>query len=71
MRYSYFYREKREPTPGEGVGNNGIQMVQYAMPERGTLKSLSAQPPSPNDSLSRSPRYRDLFKIINIIQFRA
>ncbi|XP_070154445.1 alpha-sarcoglycan isoform X3 [Polyergus mexicanus] len=48
--------EKREPTPVEGVGNNGIQMVQYAMSERGTLKSLSAQPSSPNDSLSRSPR---------------
>ncbi|XP_032680105.1 alpha-sarcoglycan isoform X2 [Odontomachus brunneus] len=48
--------EKREPTPVEGVGNNGIQMVQYAMSERGTLKSLSAQPPSPSDSLSRSPR---------------
>lgn len=46
-------------------------MVQYAMPERGTLKSLSAQPPSPNDSLSRSPRYRNLPNIINIIQFRA
>ncbi|XP_020284396.1 epsilon-sarcoglycan isoform X2 [Pseudomyrmex gracilis] len=48
--------EKRELTPVEGVGNNGIQMVQYAMPERGTLKSLSAHPSSPNDSLSRSPR---------------
>ncbi|KAH0956314.1 hypothetical protein HN011_008086 [Eciton burchellii] len=48
--------EKRELTPMEGLGNNGIQMVQYAMPERGTLKSLSAQPSSPNDSLSRSPR---------------
>ncbi|XP_067210549.1 alpha-sarcoglycan isoform X3 [Linepithema humile] len=48
--------EKREPTPMEGVGNNGIQMVQYAMSERGTLKSLSAQPPSPSESLSRSPR---------------
>ncbi|KAL0122438.1 hypothetical protein PUN28_007276 [Cardiocondyla obscurior] len=46
--------EKREPTSAEG--NNGIQMVQYAMSERGTLKSLSAQPPSPNESLSRSPR---------------
>lgn len=48
--------EKREATPVEGIGNNGIQMVQYAMSERGTLKSLSAQPSSPNDSLSRSPR---------------
>ncbi|XP_053976886.1 epsilon-sarcoglycan isoform X2 [Hylaeus volcanicus] len=48
--------EKRESTPGEGVGNNNIQMVQYAANERGTLKSLSARPSSPNDSLSPSPR---------------
>ncbi|XP_043247899.1 alpha-sarcoglycan isoform X1 [Colletes gigas] len=48
--------EKRESTPGEGVSNNNIQMVQYAASERGTLKSLSARPSSPNDSLSRSPR---------------
>ncbi|XP_012281456.1 alpha-sarcoglycan isoform X2 [Orussus abietinus] len=49
-------REKRELTPVEGLGNNGVQMVQYATSERGTLKSLSAQPSSPCDSLSRSPR---------------
>lgn len=48
--------EKRETSSGEGVSNNNIQMVQYATIERGTLKSLSAQPPSPNDSLLRSPR---------------
>ncbi|XP_076547006.1 sarcoglycan alpha isoform X2 [Osmia lignaria lignaria] len=49
-------REKREISSGEGVSNNNIQMVQYATIERGTLKSLSAQPSSPNDSLLRSPR---------------
>ncbi|CAK9794779.1 SGCE [Anthophora plagiata] len=48
--------EKRETTTGEGVSNNNIQMVQYAAIERGALKSLSAQPSSPNDSLLRSPR---------------
>ncbi|XP_071866987.1 sarcoglycan alpha isoform X3 [Bombus fervidus] len=47
--------EKRETSTGEGVSNN-IQMVQYAAIERGTLKSLSAQPSSPNDSLIPSPR---------------
>ncbi|XP_025163037.1 epsilon-sarcoglycan isoform X1 [Harpegnathos saltator] len=51
--------ERRECTPVEGVGNNGIQMVQYAMPERGTLKSLSDQPPSSKDSMSRGPRVYD------------
>ncbi|XP_033220617.1 alpha-sarcoglycan isoform X2 [Belonocnema kinseyi] len=50
-------REKKEPTPVEGLpNNNGVQMVQYATSSRGTLRSLSAQPSSPNDSLSRSPR---------------
>ncbi|XP_076240253.1 sarcoglycan alpha isoform X2 [Calliopsis andreniformis] len=49
-------REKRELSPREGVSNNNIQMVQYAATERGTLKSLSAQPSSPSDSLLRSPR---------------
>ncbi|XP_033308238.1 epsilon-sarcoglycan isoform X3 [Bombus vosnesenskii] len=48
--------EKRETSTGEGVSNNNIQMVQYAAIERGTLKSLSAQPSSPNDSLIPSPR---------------
>lgn len=48
--------EKRETSSGEGVSNNNIQMVQYATIERGTLKSLSAQPSSPSDSLLRSPR---------------
>lgn len=48
--------EKRETSMGEGVSKNNIQMVQYAAIEKGTLKSLSAQPPSPNDSLLRSPR---------------
>ncbi|KAG7189986.1 hypothetical protein KM043_006144 [Ampulex compressa] len=48
--------EKREPSPVEGTGNNNIQMVQYAASERGTLRSLSAQPSSPNDSLMQSPR---------------
>ncbi|XP_011304697.1 alpha-sarcoglycan isoform X2 [Fopius arisanus] len=48
--------DKRESTPMEGVGNNGVQMVQYAASERGTLRSLSAQPSSPSDSLLRSPR---------------
>ncbi|XP_031771213.1 epsilon-sarcoglycan isoform X3 [Apis florea] len=46
--------KKRETSTGEGVSNN-IQMVQYAV-ERGILKSLSAQPSSPNDSLLPSPR---------------
>lgn len=46
--------EKRETSTREGVSNN-IQMVQYAA-ERGILKSLSAQPSSPNDSLLPSPR---------------
>ena len=49
--------EKREPSPVEGLGNNGVQMVQYATSERGTLRSLSAKPSSPSDSLLRSPRY--------------
>ncbi|XP_015111090.1 alpha-sarcoglycan isoform X2 [Diachasma alloeum] len=49
-------RDKREPTPMEGVGNNGVQMVQYAASERETLRSLSAQPSSPSNSLLRSPR---------------
>ncbi|XP_048268429.1 epsilon-sarcoglycan isoform X2 [Bombus terrestris] len=48
--------EKRETSTGEGVSNNNIQMVQYAAIERGTLKSLSVQPSSPNDSLIPSPR---------------
>ncbi|KZC15013.1 Epsilon-sarcoglycan [Dufourea novaeangliae] len=48
--------EKRETRPGEGISNNNIQMVQYAVPERGTLKSLAVQPSSPSDSLLRSPR---------------
>ncbi|XP_063993468.1 alpha-sarcoglycan isoform X2 [Diachasmimorpha longicaudata] len=48
--------DKRELTPVEGVGNNGVQMVQYAPSERETLRSLSAQPSSPSDSLLRSPR---------------
>ncbi|XP_017892583.1 alpha-sarcoglycan isoform X2 [Ceratina calcarata] len=47
--------EKRETSMGEGVSKNNIQMVQYAAIEKGTLKSLSAQPSSPNDSLLRSP----------------
>lgn len=47
--------EKRETSTGNGVSNN-IQMVQYAAIERGILKSLSAQPTSPNDSLIPSPR---------------
>ncbi|KOX69867.1 Epsilon-sarcoglycan [Melipona quadrifasciata] len=47
--------EKRETSTGDGVSNN-IQMVQYAAIERGILKSLSAQPTSPNDSLIPSPR---------------
>ncbi|XP_043514249.1 epsilon-sarcoglycan isoform X1 [Frieseomelitta varia] len=48
--------KKRETSTGDGVSNNNIQMVQYAAIERGTLKSLSAQPISPNDSLIPSPR---------------
>ncbi|CAL7938211.1 unnamed protein product [Xylocopa violacea] len=48
--------EKRETSGGEGISKNNIQMVQYAAIERGTLKSLSAHPSSPNDSLLRSPR---------------
>ncbi|XP_076295450.1 sarcoglycan alpha isoform X1 [Lasioglossum baleicum] len=50
--------EERE-SRSEGIGSNNIQMVQYAATERGTLKSLAAQPPSPNDSLMRSPRISD------------
>ncbi|XP_024936252.1 alpha-sarcoglycan isoform X2 [Cephus cinctus] len=49
-------RETRDSTPVEGLSNNGVQMVQNASSERGTLRSLSAQPSSPSDSLSRSPR---------------
>ncbi|XP_031842580.1 sarcoglycan alpha isoform X1 [Nomia melanderi] len=48
--------EDRESRTAEGIGSNNIQMVQYAASERGTLKSLAAQPSSPNDSLLRSPR---------------
>ncbi|XP_017758121.1 PREDICTED: epsilon-sarcoglycan isoform X1 [Eufriesea mexicana] len=49
--------EKRENSSGEGVSNNNIQMVQYAAIEiQYALKSLSAQPSSPNDSLLPSPR---------------
>ncbi|XP_043268170.1 epsilon-sarcoglycan isoform X2 [Venturia canescens] len=51
--------QKREPSPVEGVSNNGVQMVQYATSERGTLRSLSAKPPSPSNSLLRSPRATD------------
>ncbi|XP_076677942.1 sarcoglycan alpha isoform X2 [Andrena cerasifolii] len=51
--------EKRGTMPREGVSNNNIQMVQYAATDRGTLKSLSAQPSSPTDSLLRSPRMSD------------
>ncbi|XP_046614545.1 epsilon-sarcoglycan isoform X2 [Neodiprion virginianus] len=48
---------KREPTPVEGLGNGSeVQMVQYASSQRGTLRSLSAQPSSPSDSLTRGSR---------------
>ncbi|XP_012266533.1 epsilon-sarcoglycan isoform X2 [Athalia rosae] len=48
---------KREPTPVEGLGNGSdVQMVQYASLQKGTLRSLSAQPSSPGNSLTRSPR---------------
>ncbi|OAD56510.1 Epsilon-sarcoglycan [Eufriesea mexicana] len=51
------FSEKRENSSGEGVSNNNIQMVQYAAIEiQYALKSLSAQPSSPNDSLLPSPR---------------
>ncbi|XP_066589047.1 alpha-sarcoglycan-like isoform X3 [Prorops nasuta] len=49
-------RRKREPSPVEGIENNGVQMVQYGTSERETLRSLSAHPPSPSDSLLRNSR---------------
>ncbi|XP_043485148.1 alpha-sarcoglycan isoform X5 [Leptopilina heterotoma] len=49
-------REKKEPSPVEEHGTNGVQMVQYATSSKGTLRSLSTQPTSPSNSLSRSPK---------------
>lgn len=57
----YFFfqcsRPKKEPSPVEESEKISVQMVQYATTTtRGTLRSLSAQPSSPNELLLRSPR---------------
>ncbi|KAK0158517.1 hypothetical protein PV328_009512 [Microctonus aethiopoides] len=49
-------RPKKEPSPVEETEKISVQMVQYATTTRGTLRSLSAQPSSPNELLLRSPR---------------
>ncbi|XP_046828684.1 epsilon-sarcoglycan isoform X2 [Vespa crabro] len=48
--------KKTEPSSVETMSKNGVQMVQYVAPERGTLRSLSVPPSSPNDSLTHTPR---------------
>lgn len=52
----FYSRKKTESSSVETMSKNGVQMVQYVAPERGTLRSLSVPPSSPNDSLTHTPR---------------
>lgn len=55
----FYDSEKTEPSSVETIGKNGVQMVQYVAPERGTLRSLSVPASSPNDSVTHTPRISD------------